>query len=129
MRKRNVMIKVRLSEEEAARFRAQVQSSGLPQESYLRLLMRGKMPQPLPPAEYRAMMAEISRLKAEVTLLRDALIRRGERPTAARLETLRQEIIRQMKAIIAAVMRDAPLRTNADAPPGKKRHKSSDGKV
>ena len=129
MRKRNVMIKVRLSEEEAARFRAQVQSSGLNQESYLRLLMRGKMPQPLPPAEYRAMMAEISRLKAEVTLLRDALIRRGERPTAARLETLRQEIIRQMKAIIAAVMRDAPLRTNADAPPGKKRHKSSDGKV
>lgn len=129
MRKRNVMIKVRLSEEEAARFRAQVQSSGLTQESYLRLLMRGKMPQPLPPAEYRAMMAEISRLKAEVTLLRDALIRRGERPTAARLETLRQEIIRQMKAIIAAVMRDAPLRTNADAPPGKKRHKSSDGKV
>ena len=123
MRKRNVMIKVRLSEEEAARFRAQVQSSGLTQESYLRLLMRGKMPQPLPPA------AEISRLKAEVTLLRDALIRRGERPTAARLETLRQEIIRQMKAIIAAVMRDAPLRTNADAPPGKKRHKSSDGKV
>lgn len=123
------MIKVRLSEEEAARFRAQVQSSGLTQESYLRLLMRGKMPQPLPPAEYRAMMAEISRLKAEVTLLRDALIRRGERPTAARLETLRQEIIRQMKAIIAAVMRDAPLRTNADAPPGKKRHKSSDGKV
>ena len=68
-------------------------------------------------------------MKAEVTLLRDALIRRGERPTAARLETLRQEIIRQMKAIIAAVMRDAPLRTNADAPPGKKRHKSSDGKV
>lgn len=129
MRKRNVMIKVRLSEEEAARFRAQVQSSGLTLESYLRLLMRGKMPQPLPPAEYRAMMAEISRLKAEVTLLRDALIRRGERPTAARLETLRQEIIRQMKAIIAAVMRDAPLRTNADAPPGKKRHKSSDGKV
>ena len=129
MRKRNVMIKVRLSEEEAARFRAQVQSSGLTQESYLRLLMRGKMPQPLPPSEYRAMMAEISRLKAEVTLLRDALIRRGERPTAARLETLRQEIIRQMKAIIAAVMRDAPLRTNADAPPGKKRHKSSDGKV
>lgn len=129
MRKRNVMIKVRLSEEEAARFRAQVQSSGLTQESYLRLLMRGKMPQPLPPAEYRAMMAEISWLKAEVTLLRDALIRRGERPTAARLETLRQEIIRQMKAIIAAVMRDAPLRTNADAPPGKKRHKSSDGKV
>lgn len=129
MRKRNVMIKVRLSEEEAARFRAQVQSSGLTQESYLRLLMRGKMPQPLPPAEYRAMMAEISRLKAEVTLLRDALIRRGERPTAARLETLRQEIIRQIKAIIAAVMRDAPLRTNADAPPGKKRHKSSDGKV
>lgn len=129
MRKRNVMIKVRLSEEEAARFRAQVQSSGLTQESYLRLLMRGKMPQPLPPAEYRAMMAEISRLKAEVTLLRDALIRRGEHPTAARLETLRQEIIRQMKAIIAAVMRDAPLRTNADAPPGKKRHKSSDGKV
>ena len=123
------MIKVRLSEEEAARFRAQVQSSGLTQESYLRLLMRGKMPQPLPPAEYRAMMAEISRLKAEVTLLRDALIRRGEHPTAARLETLRQEIIRQMKAIIAAVMRDAPLRTNADAPPGKKRHKSSDGKV
>lgn len=123
------MIKVRLSEEEAARFRAQVQSSGLTQESYLRLLMRGKMPQPLPPAEYRAMMAEISWLKAEVTLLRDALIRRGERPTAARLETLRQEIIRQMKAIIAAVMRDAPLRTNADAPPGKKRHKSSDGKV
>lgn len=129
MRKRNVMIKVRLSEEEAARFRAQVQSSGLTQESYLRLLMRGKMPQPLPPAEYRAMMAEISWLKAEVTLLRDALIQRGERPTAARLETLRQEIIRQMKAIIAAVMRDAPLRTNADAPPGKKRHKSSDGKV
>ena len=129
MRKRNVMIKVRLSEEEAARFRAQVQSSGLTQESYLRLLMRGKMPQPLPPAEYRAMMAEISRLKAEVTLLRDALIRRGELPRAARLETLRQEIIRQMKAIIAAVMRDAPLRTNADAPPGKKRHKSSDGKV
>lgn len=119
MRKRNVMIKVRLSEEEAARFRAQVQSSGLTQESYLRLLMRGKMPQPLPPAEYRAMMAEISRLKAEVTLLRDALIRRGERPTAAQLETLRQEIIRQMKAIIAAVMRDAPLRTNADASPGK----------
>ena len=46
-----------------------------------------------------------------------------------RTQTLRQEIIRQMKAIIAAVMRDAPLRTNADAPPGKKRHKSSDGKV
>ena len=129
MRKRQVKVQCYLSADELIQLDREVVKSGLSRSAYLRVLISGKMPQPLPPAEYQAMMAEISRLKAEVTLLRDALIQRDELPRAARLETLRQEIIRQMKAIIAAVMRDAPLRTNADAPPGKKRRKSSDGKV
>lgn len=129
MRKRQVKVQCYLSADELIQLDREVVKSGLSRSAYLRVLISGKMPQPLPPAEYRAMMAEISRLKAEVTLLRDALIRRGELPRAARLETLRQEIIRQMKAIIAGVMRDAPLRTDTDAPPGKKRRKSSDGKV
>lgn len=128
MRTRKIEIHFFLSEQENQTLILQAQKSGLSRSAYLRVLISGKMPQPLPPAEYRAMMAEISRLKAEVTLLRDALIQRGEVPCAARLETLRQEIIRQMKAIIAAVMRDAPLRTDT-APPEKAHRKSSDGKV
>lgn len=129
MRKRQVKVQCYLSADELVQLDREVVKSGLSRSAYLRVLISGKMPQPLPPAEYQAMMAEISRLKAEVTLLRDALIQRDELPRAARLETLRQEIIRQMKAIIAAVMRNAPLRTDTDAPPGKKRRKSSDGKV
>lgn len=104
------MVKVRLSEEEAARFRTQVRASGLSQESYLRLLIHGKVPQPLPPSEYHAMMEEISRLKGEVVRLRDDIAHLGYPSEAEHVEELRQEMIEQMRTIIAAVYRNVPAK-------------------
>lgn len=104
------MVKVRLSEEEAVRFRSHVRASGLSQESYLRLLIRGKVPQPLPPSEYHAMMEEISRLKNEVARLHDDITHLGYPSEAEHVEELRQEIIEQMRTIIAAVYRNVPAK-------------------
>ena len=52
MRKRNVEIKFRLTEEEAVSFNKDVLKSGITREAYLRHLINGKVPRDAPPANF-----------------------------------------------------------------------------
>ena len=99
MRRRNVMIKFRLTEDEAERFRKKVATTGQSQESYLRTLISGEVPRPVQPAEYMQLMNELSGLKTQLAELRDNLAVRGQAPTAEQLESLRLEMLEQMRSI------------------------------
>jgi hypothetical protein len=50
---------VRLNEKEHAHLALRVQKSGLSQEAYLRLLISGYVPKPLPPPDYYTMMRQL----------------------------------------------------------------------
>lgn len=59
MRKRSISVLVRLNEKEHAHLASQVQKSGLSQEAYIRSLINGYVPKPLPPPDYFAMMRQL----------------------------------------------------------------------
>lgn len=52
MRKRNIEIKFRLTEEEAVSFNKDVLKSGITREAYLRHLINGRVPRDAPPANF-----------------------------------------------------------------------------
>ena len=62
MRKRNIPFLFRLNKQEAEAFRDRVKRSGLTQESYVRQVMRGKIPRDAPPPDYYAMMKELHKI-------------------------------------------------------------------
>ena len=62
MRKRNIPFLFRLNEQEAEAFRDRVKRSGLTQESYVRQVIRGKIPRDAPPPDYYAMMKELHKI-------------------------------------------------------------------
>lgn len=109
MRTRQKDVHFFLSQQEYQKLLHRVQLSGLTVSSYLRLLLTGKIPQPLPPRYFYEMTNEISHLKEQVALLRDELARKGELPAAETLEALRLEILEQLKLIYGQVLRDLPL--------------------
>ena len=59
MRKRCVQVNFRLDENEHQRFQRRIKKSGLNQETYLRQLITGLVPQDAPPPDYYAMMREL----------------------------------------------------------------------
>jgi hypothetical protein len=59
MRTRPLRIWAHLSKDEYEAFRRCVKKSGLPQEAYLRALIKGRVPREPPPADYYAMMKEL----------------------------------------------------------------------
>lgn len=59
MRKRNIQIITRLSEEEHQHLCKLVKKSGVSQEVYVRHLINGVVPQDAPPPDYYAMMREL----------------------------------------------------------------------
>ena len=59
MRKRNRRVQVRLTEQEYRGVLKRVGASGLSQEEYLRQLLRGLVPQDLPPPDYHRFMEEL----------------------------------------------------------------------
>lgn len=109
MRRRQIKIQFYLSDEELAMVDQKARQCGLNRAAFLRVLISGKMPQPLPPAEYRKMMGEVSALKSELASLRDTLQKQGQRIEAAQVESIRQDVVQEMKGINAAVMRDLPF--------------------
>ena len=62
MRRRNVFIPFRLTEEEADKLNALVQRSGLSREEYLRQLINGLVPRDAPPADFYSMMTELHQI-------------------------------------------------------------------
>lgn len=62
MRKRNIPFLFRLNKQEAEAFRDRVKRSGLTQESYVRQVIRGKIPRDAPPPDYYAMMKELHKI-------------------------------------------------------------------
>lgn len=62
MRRRNIPFMFRLNEQEAEAFRARVKRSGMTQESYVRQVIRGKIPRDAPPPDYYAMMKELHKI-------------------------------------------------------------------
>ena len=60
MIKRQVEIKVRLTEDEAGRLNERVRKSGLSREAYIRQLCNGYLPRDAPPPDYYAMMRELN---------------------------------------------------------------------
>ncbi|MFC4770075.1 plasmid mobilization protein [Effusibacillus consociatus] len=59
MRKRSISFLLRLSESEHARLMNEVKQTGLSREAYIRALINGYIPKPLPPPDYYAMMREL----------------------------------------------------------------------
>jgi hypothetical protein len=99
MRRRMKPVQVYLSEDEFKKFEQRVQLCGLTQSAYIRKLLDGEVPQPVQPAEYMQLMNELSGLKTQLAELRDNLAIRGQAPTAEQLESLRQEMLEQMRNI------------------------------
>lgn len=60
MRKRPISFLVRLDESEHKRLMREVKKTGLSREAYIRALINGFIPKPLPPLDYYAMMRELS---------------------------------------------------------------------
>lgn len=59
MRKRSISVLLRLNEKEHQNLASQVKKSGLSKEAYIRSLINGYVPKPLPPPDYFAMMREL----------------------------------------------------------------------
>lgn len=59
MRKRKIAFLVRLSEKENERLQKHVQETGLSREVFLRSLIAGYQPKPLPPLDYYTLLREL----------------------------------------------------------------------
>jgi hypothetical protein len=59
MKKRNVLINFRLTENEVSALTKRAKESGYSREAYLRSLLNGSIPQAKPPPDYHAMMREL----------------------------------------------------------------------
>jgi len=59
LRKRDVQVLVRLSEQEARYLNIQLSRTGLSRSAYLRFLIMGYAPKPLPPLDYHKMIKEL----------------------------------------------------------------------
>ncbi|MEK3986344.1 MobC family plasmid mobilization relaxosome protein [Paenibacillus sp. FSL K6-3166] len=60
MRKRSISFLLRLNESEHARLMREVKRTSLSRESYIRALINGVVPKPLPSPDYYAMMRELN---------------------------------------------------------------------
>jgi len=59
MKKRTVLINFRLSEDEVSALTKRAKESGYSREAYIRSLLDGRIPRPMPPPDYHAMMREL----------------------------------------------------------------------
>ena len=59
MRKRNIHVQVWLSEDEVAVLTERAKECGYSREAYIRSMMNGRIPRPMPPPDYHAMMGEL----------------------------------------------------------------------
>ena len=59
MRKRNIGFLVRLSEKEHERLQQHVQKTGLSREVFIRSIISGYIPKPLPPLDYYTLLREL----------------------------------------------------------------------
>ena len=66
MQQRNIEIKCRFTNKEAATLEKLVRKSGLSREAYIRSLISGYVPTDLPPPEYHAMMATLRSVGTEL---------------------------------------------------------------
>jgi hypothetical protein len=59
MRNRNISFLIRLSEKEYNRLQKNVQMTGLSREAFIRALITGYVPKPLPPLDYFSLLREL----------------------------------------------------------------------
>jgi len=59
MRTRNNFIKVYLAEDESERLKAYATACGLTQSTLIRMLIQGRIPKPLPPESFWAVLGEL----------------------------------------------------------------------
>ena len=59
MKKRNVLINFRLTEDEVSVLTKRAKECGYSREAYIRTLLDGRIPRPMPPPDYHAMMREL----------------------------------------------------------------------
>jgi len=62
MKKRNIMVNLRLNEEELSSLNKRADGSGYSREAYIRSLLNGYIPQSIPPPDYHSMMRELHRI-------------------------------------------------------------------
>lgn len=101
MRKRSVKIQLYLNEKETAALNRRAQQSGLSRSVYLRSLINGWIPRPLPPLEYQLYLNQLAELKHIVLEMRDELEYCGEKPEAEQLNEIRQILLLQMRNVSA----------------------------
>lgn len=99
MRKRSVKIQLYLNEKETAVLNRCAQQSGLSRSVYLRSLINGRMPRPLPPLDYHLYLNQLSELKQIVLEMQDELEYCGEKPAAEQLNEIRQILLLQMRNV------------------------------
>lgn len=59
MKKRTKEIKIRLTEKELENLDKRAEESGYAREHYIRTVLDGRIPRPMPPIDYHAMMREL----------------------------------------------------------------------
>ena len=74
MRKREHIIKFRLTEKEMLDLKKSIKKTGLSTEAYFRMLIKNKVPKPLPPVEYFAMIEELRRIAVSLEDVRSYAI-------------------------------------------------------
>lgn len=89
-------IQLYLNEKETAALNRRAQQSGLSRSGYLRSLINGRTPRPLPPLDYHLYLNQLSELKQIVLEMRDDLQYYGEKPAAEQLNEIRQILLLQM---------------------------------
>lgn len=91
MRNRTNQLNIRLTQQEANVLKRNSKKAGLSQSGYLRMLINGYRPKPLPPAEYHQLTQDLATIHA-------ALQNAGYRDEAA---DLRETILAVQKAFAA----------------------------
>lgn len=112
MRERRIKIMVRLNEQERERLVQQVKQTGLSQEAYIRSLINGYIPKPLPPLDYYTMLRELNAIGNNLNQLAAKAHATGHPDRNAfqrESEDLRRAIQQIQEAVTAPEPRQTPL--------------------
>ena len=118
MRKRPISFLVRLNESEHARLMTEVKKTGLSREAYIRALINGYIPKPLPPLDYYAMMRELNAIGNNLNQLTVKAHTTGHLERAAfQVEADRlRHAVQQIQQAVTEPERRPPVHPNVHPP-------------
>lgn len=120
MRKRSISFLLRLSEPEYAHLMKEVEKTGLAREVYIRALISGYVPKPLPPPDYYAMMRQLQAIGNNLNQLAAKAHTTGHLDRAAfqqEADQLRRAVQHIQQAVTSPEPIAEPNFTNPEAHP------------